>query len=128
MSETNRTKAMGCPICQCGDVVYIEYEKDSVLLYECKNCKKFIMNTKTLEKLGPRTDFNEHRMEISAYIRLYFETCQRPIEIVLESERGISKHSKDIEKILDEIKNKTLFEIGCGEDVSKKGSTNVVFR
>ena len=128
MQERDQSKAMGCPICNGGDVTYIENDKNSVLLYECRNCRKFIMNKNTLKNLLLRPDFNEHRMGISAYVRLYFETCQRPLEIVLKREKGMTRQSIEIDKILNEIKNKTLFEIGCDEEVSRKGSSNVIFR
>ena len=117
MSEAYRPIAMGCPICQSWDVAHIEYEKNSMLLYECKNCGKFIMNMKTFEKLRLKTDFHEHRMAISAYVRSYFKSFQRPLEIVLNGERGISKHRKNLDKILGEIKNKTLREIGSIENI-----------
>jgi uncharacterized Zn finger protein len=117
MPQRYRPIVMGCPICQSGDVAHIEYEKNSMLLYDCKNCGRFIMKMKTFEKLRLKTDFHEHRMGISAYVRSYFRNCQRPLELVLKGERGISNDSKDVDKILDDIKNKTFREIGSSENI-----------
>ncbi len=91
-----------CPICLNQSMVSISLDR-VLLLCECDACKKFIVNGNTLKNLKNRKDFTKNREKLSDYIRDYYLSNKRALEIVLDGDVPVTKNFKSLGEIMKEI-------------------------
>ncbi|RPI75441.1 MAG: hypothetical protein EHM45_15045 [Desulfobacteraceae bacterium] len=91
-----------CPICLNQSMVTISLDR-VLLLCECDTCQKFIIKDNTLINLKSRKDLTKNREKLSDYIRDYYHSNKRALEIVLEGDAPVTKNFKSLGAIMKEI-------------------------
>lgn len=91
-----------CPICLNKSMVTILLNR-VLLLCECDACQKFIMKDNTLKNLKNRKDFAKNRKNLSDYVRDYYHSNKRALEIVLDGDAPVTKNFKSLSEIMKEI-------------------------
>jgi hypothetical protein len=91
-----------CPICLIQSMVTISLDR-VLLLCECDACQKFIVKKNTLNNLRNRKDSEKNRKNLSDYIRDYYHSNKRALEIVIDGEAPVTKNFKSLGEIIKEI-------------------------